>query len=496
MKRPLLFYAALLTGLFLWQCEPKDGPINDPDAPVITLITRTISTAQGHEFWVRATITDDIGLKRVNLLKRDWFLDKDIVLSDSTRKEYQLFYKFRTPEDAEDGDHMLLIAVEDLGGNMTSSEVPIYLDKDTQPPVIDISSPMDGSNLFAGDKLKMFIEVTDNSGIDTFAVSSPELDIDTLIVFNPVNPRYIFVKDYIIPELIPDGTYYISVLANDSTSNQRVEMISIIVGKPSVAEVYCVGGATWSGWDTPDNPMLMRHDGEDEGWYELVTYSFGKQDQNGVKFLGQRAWGPLNWGLDPDNPSEMINDEGSLKIILEEEGYHKVRFSPGEMAYSKEFVGAETPVRSEMYILGSGIVGMDNAYLDPSGAIPMTQDAENPYIYTATVEFTDIGVDDWGACFIFIGNKNDVSEFNLGFWYYPDGALDPDWLDYYGYVRGDLSLNLDPLTADQISNISDFPPSNGIWNGVPYIAYYMQAGTYLIILDYHIGHAAVKKVSK
>jgi hypothetical protein len=472
MKRALLFYVSFLTGLLLWQCEPKDESIDDPEAPVINLITSTISTAPDHEFWVRAIITDDTGIKRVNLLKQDWFLDKDIILSDSTRKEYQLIYKFLTPEGAEDDDHILLITVEDLGGNMTTREVPINLNKDIQPPVISISSPMDGSTLNAGDKIKMFIEVTDNSGIDTFAVSAPELDIDTLIVFDPVNPRYIFVKDYLISELTPDGNYFINVLASDSTGNTTLEIIGMTLGELKVGEVYCVGGASWSGWDTPDNPMLMRHDPENEGWYELVTYSFGEQDQNGVKFLGQRAWGPLNWGLDPDDPSEMIIDEGSDKIILEEKGYHKVRFSPGEMSYSKEFVGAETPVRSEMYILGSGIVGMENAYLDPSGALPMTQDPENPYIYTATVEFTDIGVDDWGACFVFIGNKNDLSEFNLG----------------------DLSLNLDPLTTDQLSNISDFPPSNGNWNGVPYIAYYMQAGVYTIKLDYHIGHASVTKV--
>jgi hypothetical protein len=496
MKRTLLFYASILTGLLLWQCEPKDDPIDDPDAPVISLITTMISTAPGHEFWIEASITDDVGLKSVNLLKQDWFLDKDITLSDSIRKEYQLLYRFLTPADSEENDHSLLITVEDLGGNITSKEVPISLDKDIEPPVFKISSPQDGSNLFAGEKLKMFIEATDNSGIDSFAISAPELEIDTLVVFDPVNPRYIFVKDYIIPDPIPDGNYFISVVASDSTANKRVEIISIIVGKPSVGEVYCVGGATWSGWDTPDNPMLMRHDDENEGWYELICHSFGEQDQNGVKFVGQRAWGPLNWGLDPDNPSQMIMDEGSLKIILEEEGYHKVRFSPGEMAYSTEFVGAETPVRSEMYLLGSGIVGMDNAYLDPSGALPMTQDPENPYIYTAIVEFTDIGVDDWGASFIFIGNKDDVSEFNLGFWYYPGDVLDPDWLDYYGYVKGDLSLNLDPLTTEQLPNISDFPPSNGNWNGVPYIAYYMQAGTYLIKLDYHIGHASVTKVSK
>ena len=105
MKRTLLFYASILTGLFLWQCEPKDEPIDDPDAPLIHLITTTISTAPGHAFWIKATITDDVGLKRVNLLKQDWFLDKDIMLTDSTRKEYQLLYRFLTPAGAEEDDH-------------------------------------------------------------------------------------------------------------------------------------------------------------------------------------------------------------------------------------------------------------------------------------------------------------------------------------------------------------------------------------------------------
>lgn len=296
--------------------------------------------------------------------------------------------------------------------------------------------------------------------------------------------------------MIADGTYFINLLATDSTSNASLQILSITIGEVQANEVYCVGGATWSGWDNPVNPMLMRHDEENPGWYELTTYSFGIQDYNGVKFLGQRAWGPNNWGLESVGSDVMINDEGSEKIVLEEEGYHKVRFSPDELAYETEFVGAETPVLSEMYLLGSGIVGMDNAFLDPSRALPMTQDSENPYIYTIDVEFTDIGVDDWGAVFFFIGNSSNVSEFSLGFRYFPEESLDPDWIGWYGYVVGDLSLNLDPLTEDEIANISDFPPADGVWNGVPYIAYYLQPGTYSIKLDYHIRHASVTKISE
>jgi hypothetical protein len=496
MKRIFLLPVLMMLVVYFAGCDPKEDPTPDPDPPVIDLITETISTAPGHLFWIKANLNDDVGLKRVNLLKQDWYLDKDIDLSDSTRTEYELKYKFLTPADAVPEGHILKISVEDAGGNITSVDVPVLFDKDVEAPEFNITSPSEGLNVYGGDNIRLFIEVTDNNGIDTFQVSAPELGIDTLIVFDPVNPRYIYVKDYMVPDPITDGTYYITVVATDGTGNKTEQMISIIAGDVAVGEVYCVGGATWSGWDAPDNPMLMRHDPENEGWYEILTYSYGEQDQNGVKFIGQRAWGPLNWGLDPDNTEQMINDEGSLKIILEEEGYHKVRFNPEEMAYSTEFVGADTPLRNEMYILGSGIVGMENAYLDPSGALPMTQDTDNPYLFTATVEFTDIGVDDWGASFIFIGNKGDVSEFNLGFWYYPKDVKDPDWLDWYGYVIGDLSLNLDPLTEEQVGNISDFPPSDGYWNGVPYVAYYLQAGTYDIKLDYHIRHASITKVTE
>jgi len=496
MKRIFLLPVFVILVMCFQACDPTENPRPDPNAPVIDLITSRISTAPGHIFYIEANLSDDIGIERVNILKEDWFLNKDIDLSDSTRTAYSLSYKLLTPADAADDAHTILVSVEDVGGNITSAEIPVFFDKDVSAPEIIVTKPSEGINVKGGDEVNFFVEVKDNHGIDTFSISAPGLGMDTLIVFDPVNPRYIFVKDYTIPELVADGTYFITISASDSTGNEADFLITVFIGEIAASEVYCVGGATWSGWDPPDNPMLMRHDLENEGWYEIVTYSFGIQDQNGVKFVGQRAWGPLNWGLDPNDPTTMINDEGSEKIILAEEGYHKVRFSPDELAYTTEFVGAETPVLNEMYILGSGIVGMENAFLDPSGAIAMTQDEENPYIFTATLEFTDIGVDDWGAAFIFIGNKNDISEFNLGFWYYPKGVLDPDWLDYYGYVVGDLSLNLDPLTEDQLANIADFPPSDGIWNGVPYVAYYMQAGTYEVRLDYHIRHASITKISE
>jgi len=493
MKKLLLIFNLALLMLMYNSCK-KEEAINDPTPPTIELDSENVSTAPGDIFWINANLSDDVGLKNVNLLYSGWYLDKNIDLSDSTRKEYRLSYQFLTPADATDEVHTILLTVQDAGNNVTTRELKVRLDKDILPPEFKVTKPDEGMSYFGGDKLSFFIEVTDNVGIDTFQVSAPDLGIDTTIVFNPVNPKYIFVKDYYIPDPIADGVYFINLFASDNTGNKTDQAISVMIGEIQADVVYCVGGASFGGWQ-PDNPMPMQPDEADPDWFETYVYSWGIQDYNNIKFIGQKSWGPLNWGLDPNNPEVMINAENSEAIILAEEGYYKVRFSPSLLEYSAEKVEATTPLLPQMYLMGSGIVGMDMAWDDPSKSLAMIQDPDNQYIYTAEVEFTDVGFEDWGANFIFIANTNDVSDFNLGFRNIPEESLDPDWLDYPGYVVGDLSMDLDELTDGELSKISEDPPSS-VWNNVPYIAYYLQAGTYEIKLDYHIKQASITKVSK
>jgi hypothetical protein len=481
MRKLLIFLMVVMVALILPNCNPEE-PIVDPTAPVIDLMTEKISTAPGFQFVIQAEVSDDVGIKSINLEKTDWYLDKTIDLSDSTRKEYQLSYKFLTPPEAELVPHTLTVSVEDVGGNIVSAEVTLIMDRDVTPPLIQVSKPESGSLIEGGDILKFFIEVTDANGIDTFRLNSTEFSIDTLVVFNPINPRYIFVKNYQLPYELAEGSYFINVEARDSTGNVAKETISLSVG--GIGAVYCVGGASFGGWQ-PDNPMPMRPDEENPGWFEIVTYSWGVQDYNGVKFIGQKSWAPLNWGLDPADLSQMVNAENSEKIVLGDAGYYKVRFNPSALEYAVESVEPATEVRSEMYMLGEGITGMFDSWANPSGALAMTQDPDNPYIFTAEVEFSDVGPNDYGANFIFIGDKSNVETFHLGFRNIPEDVIDPDWPDYPGFVVGDISMDLDPLTASELETLSN------PWDVVPYIAYYVQPGTYTIKMDYNIRHASI-----
>jgi len=243
MRKILICLLLVLAVFMLPNCNPEEQVV-DPTAPLIDLITENISTAPGVQFVIEALLSDDIGIKAVQLEKADWFLDKLIDLSDSTRKDYRLSYKFLTPVNAELIPHTLTISVEDLGGNITSEEVTLTMDRDVTPPLISITKPESGSLIEGGDVLKFFIEVTDDSGIDTFRLSSAEFLIDTLVVFNPVNQRYIFVGNYDLPGELPEGGYFVNVEARDSTGNvvpsQRtpsedswMHLISLLCNAPS-----------------------------------------------------------------------------------------------------------------------------------------------------------------------------------------------------------------------------------------------------------------------
>lgn len=493
MKQPVRYLFSLLLILLLFsRCEEDKESINDPTGPAIQLKTGTIATAPGDIFWIEATLSDDMGLDQIHLKLKDWYLDKYISLADSAPTAYSLRYQFLTPESATQ-PQTLKLSVKDIGGNTLDTKIPITLDKDVEAPQFLVKSPANGQNVSGGDAMDFFIEITDNQGIDTFQLSAPALQLDTLVAFDPVNPRYIYVGNHTVPADIADGSYTIELLATDSTGNRSTNSIAYTVGTVSINQVYIVGGASFGGWD-PSNPMPMKPDPDNEGWYEILTYSWGLQDQNGVKFIGQKSWSPLNWGLNPDDPTQMVNSESSEKIILEEAGYYRVRFNPTELDYSVEKTEVNTPVYNDMYVLGSGIIGMDMAWDSPSGALPMTPHPDNPYLLLDTLEFSDTGYEDWGANFIFIADKNDLAAFNLGFTDIPEQSLDPDWLDYPGYVVGDLAMWLQPLTAEQLGYISDDPP-NSVWNNVPYIAYYQQAGTYAIQLDYHSQQVSITQIS-
>jgi len=454
MKKFLIYLVIL--SMSLTMC--KKDEINDPDAPSVDLITPVIATAKGDVFWIRATVTDDVGLKSINLLYSDWHLDKTIDLRDTTWKSYDLIYQFLTPEDEEDvGPHKILVTAEDVGGNQTVKEITVRLDKDFLSPVFVQLKPTDGTPVKRGDILNFLFEVTDNRGIDTFLLSAPDFGIDTIVAFDPGITQYTYLNDIPISEDMALGTYYITVEASDTSDNKTSKLLSVKVIE-SIDNVYLVGGASFNGWNE-GNPMPMGKDALDDDWFEITTYSRGTEDNNGIKFLGQKGWTPFNWGLDPSNSDQIINSESSEKIILADEGYYKVRFNPTTLEYSVEKEVADTEIKSEMYVMGSGYVGYDLNW-DPSQGIAMTRDLTNHYVFTIELDFgeaTDLK---------FLGQTDGWGPFDCG-WAWAERPSE----------FGDMSRDLE------------------VGDGTADLKFVGMPGLYLIKMDYHILQGSVTKIS-
>jgi hypothetical protein len=226
MKKYLIITILLSIGMVM--CK-KDDVVNDPTPPSISLKRSVISTAPKDLFWMEAEVTDDVGLKNINLLYSDWHLDRTIDLTDSSRTSYDLLYQFRVPTEAGDGPHTILVTAEDVGGNRTSQELTVKLNKDISAPEFVKIQPANGTPVKSGDPLNFFIEVIDDRGIDTFSIKAPDFGIDTIRVFDPANPRYIYVNNTMVDDSMKVGTYYVTMQASDTTGNKTSELLMINV---------------------------------------------------------------------------------------------------------------------------------------------------------------------------------------------------------------------------------------------------------------------------
>ena len=78
------------------------------------------------------------------------------------------------------------------------------------------------------------------------------------------------------------------------------------------------------------------------------------------------------------------------QVPVTEAGYHKIRFNPSTLELSITAVDESTlpePL-GKMHVIGSVFEGHElNWNLD--GAIPMTQDENNPYLHRIELKFTD-----------------------------------------------------------------------------------------------------------
>ncbi len=453
-KIPFTF---LLAATILFACEDDKAPGTPPTADNVT---NEIKAEPGDDIVFEGTFSVEDGFSKISLSNAEIILDKQIVFANHVTK-YYLDYKFTVPEDASLQIYDVTITAESLSGSNKTFTTKVDI---ATPPNANVSGDFVA---LPGNDIVFEGSISDDHGLTEIKLVNAGIGLDHVIELTGNPKSYDLNYTYSIPATsemkMHNGIIEISNLANRMTT---IPMKVNLSGADIVYEnIYIAGGFQWWTWSA-ELGFPMDQDPEDDKWFEIPVHCWDGEYEE-LKFLGQLAWAPDNWGLvDQADPSKgMLNDENSATILLGANGanpaYKKVRFNPYIMQYTVEDITDVVTPQDQMFIVGKGFPQYPNLDWNPSEAIPMVK---NPYGYGEHIflieglEFSD-AVD-----MKFIGQNDGWGPYDAGFDVVEQQAVAP--VSWVKIKEGDGSKDL---------KFTD------------------QAGTYTVLYDYYLKRALIWK---
>lgn len=445
MKKIILTLFFLMVTVTFTNCE-SDDTLKNNTTPMLTNFVTEISSFPGYEIKFQGTINEDVGISSIQISYPEWFLNKTIAFNDKV-EEYNLDYKFLVPENALEGSsHVVEIKVTDKAGNVSTTNVTVTLNLDIVNPVVQFLNPSNGITHLIGNPLEVSINASDNVLLKSLNVKSDILNLDETINFLEGETAYNYLQQIQIPSGVL-GNVTINATVTDMNNNVSTSSTTILISlTQEFNQMFLVGGSTWYGSDATKATKMWKSPQNNQVFIAEFYYKTGM----GIKFIGQLGLSPNNWGLNPNNTSQIINSPNSLEINFPTgDGYYRVEFNPYQQVYNYQMMTINVAERNTMFLMGKGFVG-HNLNWNPADAIPMTKSTSNPYVFSIDVQFSN-EVD-----LKYIGQNNDWGPYDAGF---VEGGQKQIPLNY---VKGVLG------------------------SGTPDVKFTNQAGNYRIIYDYFL----------
>jgi hypothetical protein len=277
------------------------------------------------------------------------------------------------------------------------------------------------------------------------------------------------------------GTFKITYNVTDNTLN--VKMTST---PPAPEEGLFITGSGYPdyldvSWGTTDVIALT------EGASGEFSITGLKVEQNAeLKFIGQKAWSPDNYGWASketlDVPTgEIVNSDSSEPFVFAQSGIYDITFNENDLTYSFTRTGDYIASIDNIYIIGNGIAdstgvdASDSWYNDDSKALTMLPVPDEDGKFEIKFQFKDAfvsssdGYDGAGCYFYFLLNNKSWNAPPYGVlggdaidenWYVKDAAdntfdvvADGSWASYFYYSNQDgtykmtVDTNVDPMTC-------------------------------------------------
>jgi len=412
MKSQRLLYFlifAILVGLSACKDDEPDFPdvTNDPS---ITLYASTIHTVQGRVIRLEGTVKDDVGLKSINLNNDNWYLDKTITFStDSLIKDYDLWYDFIVPAGSPNSDDQVIITATNVGGRIYTLHVVVKMDGDFTAPTLAVSSPVDGLILptVTPNPLDISCTISDSRRLGYFVVKEETLAFyDSISFESTATTSYDYQKTLDLPAdpAAYEFAFMVADTAGNTTEKNVVVKVSADYDKMYLSDVQEEADLTT---DLFGVPMLI----DKIAPFTFRAKYYADHANTEIKFLPQKSsFSPHCYGVDPNNSNKLINSATeALPIVLPEKGYYQIDFNLETMEYEvAQYQPTDKPYRDYVYItdnedeinaglyvgtlslVGVGWTDFQNTtgwgWDGPNANKEMTEDPENPYIWSRTEE--------------------------------------------------------------------------------------------------------------
>lgn len=304
--------------LLLLGCGESTISVAPGDAPVFRLDSGTsfLEPVAGETIFIRGHASDDVELASIEILIPAWSLKKTIDLSERKIKEYDLDYKFKTPDDASEEDVEFTIVVMDVGGQKTAFRYQLSATGDKTAPVLyankDILSELQDvytivSNVDLTYDLR--IDVVDDRGLKNLALSCEKLVLDRVV--------RICGTEYSLAEpvaLKAGGEYEFYVSSEDMKGNKTEKTFRILVNNiPTYPVMYLADVDTDEELNSDLFGVPMLVDKTSDYTYSGKYYS--EKENTEVRFLTNPAtFSELTFGESAVNKGTLVSGRSVVDV--------------------------------------------------------------------------------------------------------------------------------------------------------------------------------------
>lgn len=129
MKRNILFIITVLITILFAACNEEEGVEYTNNPTEVNLSTDVINAIPGQQITIEAQLTDDFGIKYVDLLSGGLSLNKRIGISseDEIISSIQFSYTHKIPDDVTGNEYEIAIKVKNLTGQITDTIIKVLL---------------------------------------------------------------------------------------------------------------------------------------------------------------------------------------------------------------------------------------------------------------------------------------------------------------------------------------------------------------------------------